>query len=1093
MSRRFAGRLSFGTAGIRGPLGTGPMRINRVLVRIVAAALAERLLLEHRGESHQAKAPEAELHKTNTPQTDPHEAERHRAEPHEAESCKAEPHETKPHQAETDQTDQHKSETGQSAQLLAEPHVVVGYDARHHSRDFATDMSRVLAARGVRVTMLPEPLPTPVLAFAVKHLGASAGLMITASHNPRDHNGCKVYWQGGAQLATPTDTQISELIDRIPPLTESSLAPQDHPLIATADDGLINAYINAIVGLLDPDGPRSARIAYTPLHGVGGTTFLRALRRAGFVEPSVVTEQAEPDPDFPTAPFPNPEEAGVLELLMRLAKANNADLAIAHDPDADRLAVAVPTNGTWQLLTGDETGCLLADYLLTQNSLEHSQRPGPDSRPNPRQPEPDSKPNHHQLESDSDSEPNRRPPGPYPEPSPRSPGPDLLTCGGETPRRPNHHPPEPDPEPSRRPLVINTVVSSRLLRRIAADHGADWDETLTGFKWIMQAHDLRTASHDLIFAYEDALGYAVGETVRDKDGISAALVMAELASRCADEGRRVNDLLDDLYRRHGVHATGQRSIRFEATSEQLSLRQQAMTALRKFPPELLAGTAVTGIRDFSLGDADETHAGTIAQELSDGGGEGGDIGPAGDFEPHRRRGGSSGGEGGDIGPAGNSVLAPADLLILELERKDGGADRVIVRPSGTEPKIKVYAESVVGVNEHDTTTVKMTGTDTVTVSSDAHEADTVTVLHADVSKTTTVLAHDHVADPGTMASTVTQSVSVIQAMSVTRADADPTEDSDAALLAAKVQGRTRVAALLDDAVRHVAEVERHKRFRFLNEAADQAATTQASRLATATPTGRARADELHLVVRCTDLTTLEGDDTPGRIRALCAQALRPDVADATVGPVAAVCVHPDLVALASELLAGTAVSVASVAGAFPSGLSPLEVRIAEVQAAVAAGADEIDTVLNRSAFLSGHEDIAAAELRALRSAAGQARLKVILEVCELGSSDAVAAATRLAMESGADMVKTSTGKGASGASLDAVLVMAKTVAHHCGSGGDPVGIKVAGGVRSAEEALKYLAIIRSVLGEDWLTPDLCRFGASSLLNNVVAELSTTPN
>ena len=258
---------------------------------------------------------------------------------------------------------------------------------------------------------------------------------------------------------------------------------------------------------------------------------------------------------------------------------------------------------------------------------------------------------------------------------------------------------------------------------------------------------------------------------------------------------------------------------------------------------------------------------------------------------------------------------------------------------------------------------------------------------------------------------------------------------------------------------------------------------------TADSADETRVDDLRLVVRCTDLTTLEGDDTPGRIRALCSQALRPDPADPTLGPVAAVCVHPSLAGLAAELLAGTPVAVASVAGAFPSGLSPLEVKVAEVRAAVAAGAQEIDTVLNRSAFLSGRADLAAGELRALREAAGTAHFKVILEVCELGSATSVAEATRLAIDAGADMVKTSTGKGAAGASPQAVLTMATTVAEHCAAGGRPVGIKVAGGVRTAADALGYLAIVRSVLGDDWLTPERLRFGASSLLADVVATLA----
>ena len=770
-----------------------------------------------------------------------------------------------------------------------QPRVVVGCDARHGSADFATDTARVFAARGVGVTMLPEPMPTPVLSFAVKHLDASAGVMVTASHNPRHDNGYKVCWRGGAQLAAPIDAQVSELIDRTPPLAESDLAPADHPLITVADDSLADAYLDTVVALLAPDGHRSVRIAYTPLHGVGAKTFLEAVERAGFGEPAVVAEQAEPDPDFPTAPFPNPEETGVLDPLLQLAAETDADVAMAHDPDADRLAVAVPVNERWRLLTGDETGCLLAEHLLARRSREHP----------------------------------------------------AAATG------------------SRRGLVINTVVSSRLLQRVAADHGADFAETLTGFKWIMKARSHRAASHDLVLGYEDALGYTVGDAVADKDGISAALVMAELVAELKTQGRTVVDLLDDLHRRHGVHVTGQRSIRFELAPEGPALSPQAMSALRQSPPTELAQSAVTAVQDLA---------------------------------------------------AGFGHLPPADVIVLELT---GVGGRVIVRPSGTEPKMKVYAEAVV--------------------------------------------AADH---------------------------------TDPALPPARMRARTVLGALLDDAVRYVATVE-HRRPAGTGEAADSsdAAADRAARLAATLPGVASRADDLRLVVRCTDLTTLEGDDTPGRIRALCSQALRPDPVDPTVGPVAAVCVHPALAGLAAELLTDTPVAVASVAGAFPSGLSPLEVKVAEVKAAVAAGAQEIDTVLNRSAFLSGRDDVAAGELRALRDAAGQAHFKVILEVCELGSLDAVAAATRLAIGAGADMVKTSTGKGSAGASPAAVLVMVETVEEHCAGGGRPVGIKVAGGVRTASDALGYVDIVRSVLGEEWLTPERLRFGASSLLADVVAVLA----
>ena len=828
LERRFEGRLAFGTAGIRGRMGAGPLRMNRVLVRIVAAALAERVRQER--------------------------DER--------------------------------------------PMVVVGYDARHRSHRFAIDTARVLVASGIRATVLPRPMPTPVLAFAVKHLDASAGVMVTASHNPRSDNGCKVYWRGGQQLAAPIDTEIGRIIDRTAPLVESDLASDDDIGIETAGDELVEAYLDAVAGLLSPGGPRSVRTAYTPLHGVGAETFLRALSRAGFDPPAVVAEQAEPDPDFVTAPFPNPEETGVVDRLLELAAHTGADVALAHDPDADRLAVAVPEGGRWRLLTGDETGCLLAEHLL--------RRAGPDDGP-----------------------------------------------GQGT---------------GRRRLVINTVVSSRLLPLIAAAYGADWAETLTGFKWILSAHSQRAASHDLVLGYEEALGYAVGEVVRDKDGIGAALVMAELVAALKRDGRTLGDLLDDLHRRHGVHATGQRSVRFESVIGNRQPMKMAMAALRDAPPTELAGAAVTAVHDLA---------------------------------------------------AGGSHLPPADVVVLELF---GIEARVIVRPSGTEPKMKVYAEAVVGLDDGD---------------------------------------DDH---------------------------------SGTRLRSARGEARTRIAALLDAAVRHVADPERHERGRALAAAAgagagDAGTGDAAASIATADAADETRVDDLRLVVRCTDLTTLEGDDTPGRIRALCSQALRPDPADPTVGPVAAVCVHPSLAGLAAELLAGTPVAVASVAGAFPSGLSPLEVKVAEVRAAVAAGAQEIDTVLNRSAFLSGRADLAAAELRALREAAGAAHFKVILEVCELGSATSVAEATRLAIDAGADMVKTSTGKGSAGASPQAVLTMAETVAEHCAAGGRPVGIKVAGGVRTAADALTYLDIVRSVLGDDWLSPERLRFGASSLLADVVAELA----
>jgi len=876
LTERFGARLAFGTAGMRGAVGAGPMRMNRVLARVVAASVAERILRD----------------------------------------------------------------------CPAEPHVVIGRDARHRSRHIADDAARVLAARGVRVTKLAEPLPTPVLAFAVRHLRASAGMMVTASHNPRRDNGCKVYWRGGAQLAAPVDAEISDIIDRTELLPDEGLASDNHRLITVADDGLQLAYVEAAVGLLDPRGPRTARIAYTPLHGVGAQTFLRAASVAGFKAPAVVSEQAEPDPDFPTAAFPNPEEPGVLDRLISLASAVRADLALAHDPDADRLAAAVPDGLRWRLLTGDELGCLLAEHLLSRQ---------------PRLP---------------------------PEPSQRLPSPSTSPPGPGHQPRPLSEPsqqPEAQASAGRRRLVISTVVSTRLLGKIAARHDAEWVETLTGFKWIMKARQERAASHDLVLAYEDALGYAAGDAVLDKDGITAALLVAEFVSELASQGRTIADMLDDLHLRHGVHATGQRSIRFESSAGAAaggSLRQQAMAALREAPPIELGGRTVTGVVDLESGSAG---------------------------------------------------FPPADVVILE-----AGDDRVAVRPSGTEPKLKVYAEAA----------------EAVVVAEGGEHRD----------------GFDQGDSPGSG------------------------RGSREALASARREARARVSAMLDDAVRAAAEPERLIRRR---GAARRSGRPERKALAErpwhTEPDHKQvqlRRDEvLRLIVACTDLTTLSGDDTPGRVRALCAQALRPDPADATIGPVAAVCVYPSLVGLAAELLASSPVAVASAAGAFPSGLSPLAVRVADIRAAVRAGATEIDTVLNRSAFLSGRADEAAAELRALREAAGDARLKTILEVAELGSADAIADAAMLAIDAGADMIKTSTGKSHAGATPEAVLTMAEVIGDHAARTGRAVGIKVAGGLSTAAEAERYVFVVRSVLGDDWLVPDRLRFGASGLLNSVCASLA----
>ena len=798
---RFTSRLSFGTAGLRGALGAGPQRMNRVLVRVVAAAVAARAEKE-----------------------DPR------------------------------------------------PHMIVGFDARHGSRDFAYDTARVIAQRGGQVTIFPTVIPTPLLAFAVRHLDANAGVMVTASHNPKSDNGYKVYWQGGAQITSPVDAEISELIDAIPLLSDADLASVEDPAISDAGDDIAQAYIAAVVGLLDTETPRTARIAYTALHGVGASLFTRALDGAGFESPQMVANQLEPDPDFPTAPFPNPEEPGALDGLLDLAARTAADIALANDPDADRLAVAVPNGEAWRLLAGDELGCLLAEHLLSSNRVDEA----------------------------------------------------------------------------RKRLVINTVVSSRLLAPIARHHEARYIETLTGFKWIMQAA-ADHADHRLVLGYEEALGYSIGDVVSDKDGISAALAVAELASILKSDGRTLLDLLDEIHRRHGVHVTGQRSIRFESSDADPPVMTAAMESLRSNPPASLAGRPVRQSTDLADGTTD---------------------------------------------------LPPTDGIVLAVD-----SGRVVVRPSGTEPKVKVYGEVFL----------------------------------------------------------------------------EPSSD----LGSDRGNARALLNRLLDDAVLATSSPEG----RSSGKRGEQTATTSA--LGTGVPlTGTARASDLRLAVRCMDLTTLEGDDTPGRIRALCAQARRPDPADPTVGPVAAVCVYPALVAIAREVTAG-GLAVASVAGAFPSRLSSLEVRLADIRHAVESGADEVDIVLNRSAFLSGDLSTAADELRASREAAEPVLLKVILGVGELGTADQIRLAAQMAIDCGADFIKTSTGKAKTNATPDAVLALAQAVADHHASTGVAVGLKIAGGVRTADDALGYMALVRSILGDSWLNPERFRFGASSLLNEVLADLTAT--
>ena len=447
--------------------------------------------------------------------------------------------------------------------------VVVGRDARHGSAAFAEDACRVLAGAGLPVLTFPGPVPTPLVAYGVRALDAAAGVVVTASHNPASDNGYKVYGRGGAQIVSPTDAAIAAAIAAVESLDEVPLAPPDDPLISAVPDDLVESYLAAAAALAG-DAPRDLRIVYTPLHGVAGTMMGLALVTAGYFDVHVVASQAEPDPDFPTVAFPNPEEPGALDAALALAEEVDADLVIANDPDGDRVALAVRGPAGWRTLSGDETGCLLADALLAQ-----------------------------------------APPGP-------------------------------------RSAVATTVVSSRLLSRIAAERGATCGVTLTGFKWIArEAEAADRRGERFVLGYEQALGVSAGDIVRDKDGMSAGVLAAAVAATAKAGGRSLEGLLDDLARVHGAHLTAGRNLRLAAGDDTLVTR--TLTALLSAPPADVAGVPVVAIADHRAG----------VRRLAD-------------------------------GTLQHIPLPPTDLVVLDL----ADASWLAVRPSGTEPLLKLYAEVV---------------------------------------------------------------------------------------------------------------------------------------------------------------------------------------------------------------------------------------------------------------------------------------------------------------------------------------------------------------------------------------------------------------
>ena len=430
------------------------------------------------------------------------------------------------------------------------PFVVIGRDARYNSDAFAEDTAAVVTAAGGRAVLLPGPLPTPVLAFAIRHLGADAGVMVTASHNPPQDNGYKVYLGDGSQIVPPSDTEIAAEITRVASVASVPRAEAGWEVLG---EEIVEAYLDAVAGVVAADTPRDLRVLHTSLHGVGDATVQRAFARAGFAEPDRVATQADPDPDFPTVAFPNPEEDGALDAALERARETSPDLVIANDPDADRCAVAVPdatVAGGWRLLRGDELGVLLASHLIVRGVPE-----------------------------------GRR--------------------------------------------MANSIVSSRLLAAMCEQSGVAHEETLTGFKWIARVESLH-------YGYEEALGYCVApELVRDKDGVSAALLIAELAAILRAEGRTLLDVLDDLHTQLGVHATDAFSIRVTDLAD----IGRIMARLRSTPPTEIAGSPVTSAEDLAQGT------------------------------------------GG---------LPPTEGLRYLLE----DASRIIARPSGTEPKLKVYLEAI---------------------------------------------------------------------------------------------------------------------------------------------------------------------------------------------------------------------------------------------------------------------------------------------------------------------------------------------------------------------------------------------------------------
>ncbi|MHA2939651.1 phospho-sugar mutase [Vibrio sp. RC27] len=505
IEQRFSSRLQFGTAGLRGEVGAGPNRMNRLVIQETALGLGTYLL--------------------------------------------------------------------ESTPNAAEQGIIIGYDGRLLSKQFAYDTASVMLALGIKVYLSHKVSPTPTIAFGITHLNTAAGVVVTASHNPPQDNGFKVYWDNGAQIISPHDSGIAKAIDlaSVAPIPLSDLAQaESNEQLVWLDEQFFTDYQVMVLSDSSPKNRTTAfKAAYTPMHGVGADIAEQLIQDQGLCELHTVASQREPDGHFPTVNFPNPEEPGAMDLVIELANQIDAEFAIANDPDADRFAIAVrtPTND-FKMLTGDQVGVLLANHLLSKSQANV--------------------------------------------------------------------------------WVGNTIVSSRLLEKVATSYGASYYQTLTGFKWLANiAMSKRSDSKPFLFAYEEALGYAAGEKVWDKDGLSALVIFIELIDKLKSQNMTIWDQLAALYQQHGLHTTVQKSLRLAAGSPSVGER------LRQQPPSTIAQQNVTAILDYK----------TSQVTYQD-------------------------------GTTSTIDLPQSDVLVYVLEDQT----RIIVRPSGTEPKLKCYYEQITSYN-----------------------------------------------------------------------------------------------------------------------------------------------------------------------------------------------------------------------------------------------------------------------------------------------------------------------------------------------------------------------------------------------------------